>query len=175
MKKLMITLATVALGAAVQASTVSWGAANIGPVKSGDDMSTYTAYIVDDASYAYNKVTDSTVLDAIKVAASSTDLVKTSSTATTGKLPSGLSFTDSYITGNTPSYYLIFVNGDESKFAVSQLKQGTVTQAGTLAMGFTNQASYTSADKWAAIAPEPTTGLLMLLGMGALALRRRRA
>ena len=42
---------------------------------------------------------------------------------------------------------------------------------GNVQMAFGSQASAT----WTAMAPEPTSGLLMLVGLGALALRRRKA
>ena len=66
MKKLMIALAAVAMGAAVQAATVTWGVSNVQPQITGADMTTYTAYIIDDAAYKYTDVTANTVMDAIK-------------------------------------------------------------------------------------------------------------
>ena len=42
---------------------------------------------------------------------------------------------------------------------------------GNVQMSFGSQAS----NGWTAMAPEPTSGLLMLVGLGALALRRRKA
>ena len=54
------------------------------------------------------------------------------------------------------------------------IKLGAAQATGTTMVGFANMASATAASNWAAV-PEPTSGLLVLLGMAGLALRRRRA
>ena len=58
----------------------------------------------------------------------------------------------------------------------SNTKAGVVAQATTTpTVGFGNMATATqAAGAWAAV-PEPTSGLLMLLGMAGLALKRKRA
>lgn len=69
--------------------------------------------------------------------------------------------------------YYIVNGGDEMSVAFT-------SATGTKTLGFATQATNSalpidSPNGWTSIAPEPTSGLLMLLGMGALALRRRRA
>lgn len=59
---------------------------------------------------------------------------------------------------------------DEGKSAVFVTTSGASTQL----RDATGETAYGSAG-WYAVAPEPTSGLMMLLGLGALALRRRRA
>ena len=59
--------------------------------------------------------------------------------------------------------------------SVSATKTGVASDVGFTQLSFGNMASQTqNPANWAAV-PEPTSGLLMLLGMAGLALRRRRA
>ena len=68
---------------------------------------------------------------------------------------------------------------DESEFYVTALKENVMTASGSSnkVIGFGNQATASAAEgAWNAVAvPEPTSGLLMLVGLAGLALRRRRA
>ena len=68
---------------------------------------------------------------------------------------------------------------DESDFYVTALKENVMTASGSSnkVIGFGTQATASNATgAWNAVAvPEPTSGLLMLVGLAGLALRRRRA
>ena len=59
-------------------------------------------------------------------------------------------------------------------FTISANVTRTAPSSGSLQMSYTNL-SNGAQTAWTAVAPEPTSGLLMLVGLGALALRRRRA
>ena len=67
---------------------------------------------------------------------------------------------------------------DASKFYVTPAK-GLVTMSGdfTASMAFGSQSTNSkNAANWSAVAaPEPTSGILLLLGMAGLALKRKRA
>ena len=64
-------------------------------------------------------------------------------------------------------FYAVGLDPDESPAAPSSVKFSTDSKQVT---GYLAQSG-----SWTAVAPEPTSGLLMLVGLGALALRRRRA
>ena len=176
MKKVMFALVALVFGVVANAASVSWNAMAINPVNSTDDITKYTAYIIDNSAYALSGVTQSTLKDAIGAAASSTALAKTSSTATTGKMPANYAFTDAYVSGDAPSYYMIVTDEGGAHYFTSDLKSGTVTSAGKLTMSFGSLASQSAPGAWkSADTPEPTSGLLLLVGGAMLALRRRRA
>ena len=183
MKKMIIVLLAFAMGIAAQAATITWGAANIIPANSGDDVTKYYAYLIDNSTYAASDVTKDTLAAAVGSAVGSTALVATSSTATTGKLPNSFKVTDdNYAGGDKPTYYMIITDNssaaDATAFVVSGTKSGTVTSAGALTMSFQSLSGITGSGSWSegpgAGTPEPTSGLLMLLGGAMLALRRRR-
>ena len=66
-----------------------------------------------------------------------------------------------------------FVDGNKQFTSSTKTAAAYATQSQTIAFG--NMASQTqNASNWAAV-PEPTSGLLLLLGMAGLALKRKRA
>ena len=87
------------------------------------------------------------------------------------------------------SYYFAIVDGDNIYFSSLAANKTALAPptAQTVAFGTQNNNSTTfsgtaptgtgfqGAGKWSVAVPEPTSGLLMLVGLGALALRRRRA
>ena len=178
MKK-MIMLAAIAMGIAVHAASVTWTAQNIVPASADDNVTSYMAYIIDNSAYAQSDVTKDTLAAAVGAAAYSSAVVATSSTATTGKVNT-TKFTDSYASGDKPSYYMVVIDGssaaDATGFMITAPKSATVTAAGGLTMGFGNMAT-AAVGGWqegpGAGTPEPTSGLLLLLGGAMLALRRK--
>ena len=63
---------------------------------------------------------------------------------------------------------------DSSISVPSVIKQGAAAATSTTTVGFANMTSATAASNWQSV-PEPTSGLLLLLGMAGLALKRKRA
>lgn len=73
------------------------------------------------------------------------------------------------------AYNFYYVIEDSGKVFTSAAKENIIAQkSASVPIGFGNQESATqNASNWAA-APEPTSGLLMLLGMAGLVLKRKR-
>jgi hypothetical protein len=94
----------------------------------------------------------------------------------------GFSGTVADLTGSSATIFTVVFDtqaaGDALNTAKNYIKSETVTQntySGTDIPTTANFDSSFAKSSWTAVAPEPTSGLLMLVGLGALALRRRRA
>ena len=193
MKKLMFMLAAVVAAGMAQAATITWGTGTaIKGVKSDSDPSFGTAnaaagtlniyvWLVDAATY------NSTGVD--KIWDTYGSKLGTATVSTTGKSGAaganakvqGLSFST---TEDTPYYGLVLTGLDTDKdgtldYYIANKATANINSAGTDAtvanlaknLGGTGGTAITG---WTAV-PEPTSGILLLLGMAGLALRRKRA
>lgn len=163
MKKLLVLAAIIVASVAANAASFKWTGANIYGANATDK---WTGEV---AIYAY--ATTASAADAVKV--TSTDI-------TGGALALTYDWSDATV-GTTYNFYMVIEDGGkvfnsaESNPVV--LKQGAAQVSGTTTVAFGNMTTATktnAADSWQSV-PEPTSGLLMLLGMAGLALRRRRA
>lgn len=157
MKKLLVLATVIVAGIAANAASFKWSAGNIygpdGTTKWAGDVSLYAVGI-------------DTVLD--KVTISSGVINKTFETT-------AVTVGDSY-----DFYFVIEDNG--KTFTSAKVTDVIAQSTSTPTIGFGNQASATqNASNWASSGgggepvPEPTSGLLMLLGAAGLALKRKRA
>ena len=179
MKKLMFMLAAVAVAACTQAASVSWTCTN---VKDGSGNAIDgIAYFVNAATLSqetlagYSKASDFTTALSGMYSWTPTDAGKYTSAAVDNAT---LGLSDATA---SQAYLVIFDTAtitDSSNYYVTEVKSfdtyaGTMTQ--NVKWGSQSTASQ-AAGAWTSVSvPEPTSGLLLLVGMAGLALRRRRA
>ena len=177
----MIVAAIVCAAIASQAASFNWKTATTGKIYQAGTTSTYSgmAYLFADAG----DTTQSLIFNA---------LVSGSDIATLGALDNasisagaimskGASQAFSYA-GNISAYFVI-VDGDS--FFVGPKADGTAADVGASVITFdaktSSQAAAMDASAgfsgagWYTAVPEPTSGLLLLLGMAGLALKRKQA
>lgn len=167
MKKIMILAAAIAMTFASQAASFKWTGANIYD-HTGTEKYTGTASI-----YAY--LSTKTVADAVKVIDVTVSAGTIKDGTTTGYT---YDWADATV-GEAYNFYMVIEDGDyifdSSASTPSVVKYGTAQATSTTGILFANMATSTQASSnWAAV-PEPTSGLLLLLGVAGLALKRKRA
>lgn len=192
MKKLMIALVAATVAGLVQAASVSWTMTNI--YSPSDTTTKVAAGSMSAWLFVTANSTDKTsgipitTLSAVQAVLDSGDLTGLSSlaaahgtNASAGNF-GGATGLEGFSSGTLTAFAVVVDNTDlasaENYFLVNggATKDVTFTSAtGNKSLAFGSQASITqAAGAWTAV-PEPTSGLLMLLGMAGLALRRKRA
>ena len=196
MKKMLIALAAVVAGVAVHAATIDW---KFQVTASATDYhaANYTLYLVDatkwDAAKSGAGITAATFTDSSIIYAQTTFAAGTGKSASSktyvsniaGGSTAGASATalsDSIVAaGETLNVYYVILDSatDPSKYYVSEKtaltgRAATGTQVMTGFGSVANSAVSWTATQSAAV-PEPTSGILMLLGLAGLALKRKRA
>ena len=185
MKKLMIMLAAVAMAVGAQASSVYWTCTNVKDA-TGTAVDGIAYFMIESATQTRDQFIAAVAgkgADAATAALGSayswnaSEAGKYTVTAADAVDVTALGLADDK-TYN--AYIVIFDNADLEKanFYVTGVKElTTMTGTETAQVKFGSQSTPSqAAGAWQAVAvPEPTSGLLMLVGLAGLALRRRRA
>jgi len=191
MKKLIIAAAVACVAALTQAASVSWSITGL----KGSDGNTLTsggAYIF--CTKGTNAKTVAAVTAAIEGLDASdlkTYLTDNSLSALKGTISGGgasVSGVDLATSGvpekqSGTAIFAVIVDDDTFGDGVKYVVTGVSGNVKTPAASTTNVATFSldgaaataNASNWTAAAPEPTSGLLLLLGVAGLALKRKRA
>ena len=186
MKKLMMAVAIVCAAVAANAATLKWGTSY--EVMNGTD----TGYTTASVAYLINAatLTQTEIYDAVMAGAKLEDAVAGKYVGSPEAMIDGateIATVSGLPTGSMKAYMVLFDNDLNALYFSEELTK-SLPATGSVKYGFENDSSLQSvaADMsgfsgsvggWVSTAavPEPTSGLLMLLGMAGLALRRRRA
>ena len=184
MKKLLMAMSAVAIAFGLNAATVDWKVMITGGSTSGA-YNGYTAYLVDAtkwdaATISAATFTDSSiVLDSAVFNAGSGKGAKTYTTMINATAAGNRSVDISSLSeGSTLDVYYVLLNTNKDPneyYTISDTLTGRAsTGEASLGANISIANATLSAGTWTAV-PEPTSGLLVLLGMAGLALRRKRA
>jgi len=176
MKKLMLAMAVVAAGLSVNAATIKWNSGTIynqAGTKANAKTAIVSATLYSLTSAQYTSATSMTAADLYKAATGGTYGTAVTSASTTAL---GLANLTQTVTGGSTespaTYYGLVVYTDavsaDGPWVKTAVKSATFQDDGQVS--FTGLASGVAS--WTA-APEPTSGLLLLLGMAGLALKRK--
>ena len=192
MKKLLIAAAAVAVAVATQAATFNWSTDSkaysiaAATIDAGlADGTHYAAATSSNGNTMFNQITSYTASWAYEITFTST----AGSDTISGSLAS-TDFTSRMIQVNnlssavivqtdpvTPVNYSIVITGTikDGKGATVNLTSDAISGTWNVASLGDLELTTAGPSGWTAAVPEPTTGLLVLLGVAGLALRRRRA
>lgn len=191
MKKLIMMIAVVATAVVANAATVSWQAqkgylyeaGTSTKITSGDVylMFVTSTYTQDSLVSAFSGANGDVAATLAAMGASGAMATGASAIGSNARIP--MSDSTYAMTGDMSAYFVVFNGGNMFVSGAVNATYDALTDKSTIsfdamstpskAAAMDASAGYTGAG-WYAV-PEPTSGLLMLVGLAGLALRRRRA
>ena len=172
MKKLMIIAGVMMLALASQAAQFNWAFTATKSTANDLGLNGASVYMLLAADYDATK--QYSLEDIQSAAKSQGTLTVSGMSATTGTV----NVNDSWVVEGTDySWYAVVVKDDQYYVSSAPTTSSAVSDTATPAnKAFASKSEMATASNWKTMAvPEPTSGLLMLVGLGALALRRKRA
>lgn len=176
MKKIIIAFAAIALAVTVNAAACAWSGSAIAlsTTAGAGSATSYALYLLDASVTSAADMGEYLANgDTSKIAAATVETTSGIAVGTTTARWNKSS--GSYDAGTTVTYYTVIFNNSidaADQFMITAEKTATAPGTGNLSMAFGTQAANT----WTTMAvPEPTSGLLLLLGMAGLALKRKQA
>ena len=178
MKKIMIAAIAVMLGIAANAASVTWGVNNVTHPVAGGAPSGWVAYVLDGSDYAAFAA-----LDGDKVAAFAADNAIATGATAAGRGGTGISIIGGNFAANqnVSTFMVVFDNASAANagnYAYTGIQDVTISEGGanaTMTYGTFADATAATGGWQSTDVPEPTSGLLLLLGVAGLALKRKRA
>ena len=188
MKKLILALGVAVAMTSLQAATIKWGVSGVSAqgTATTEDYAMLCFISADTTGAASSMILSTSDASALVSAKKFTDLsakaAKTTALDDEGAITTTAfstyknSWVNSGGSSDSGTFYAIIFNSDD----VSTATHYMITSEKTVVFGAsasTAQTATLSPGTWTAIAPvpEPTSGLLLLLGMAGLALKRKRA
>jgi len=175
MKKLIISSLIAVMGVMANAASADWSAADIYGYSTGAYApSTYLIFAFDTSALAR----DAAIAQFTSADFSNVNLGFAADDYDSGEAVGSIT---GYANGAPVNAYLVVFNSDDMATAthvfVSGVESTSIGVSGQSAYPSFDMATTADAANWAAISteptPEPTSGLLLLLGMASLALKRK--
>lgn len=177
MKKLVMFCLCVAMSVALHAATANWSVTKVYQPGTETAASGYIGYLFEvSSSITIENVTAAINDGSFATTYASSALANGATTSTGSLIKTGLGSYDA--SSGTVSWFTVIFDAGSVSEANNYIVTGTASQTFTSATG-AKAASFTNIGTtytWNSMAvPEPTSGLLMLIGLAGLALRRRRS
>lgn len=190
MKRIILAVAVIGVALVAQAASVSWGSSKL--FTASGETGGFSSTAINDAAKGYLFMLTSDQYDSFLADYTANGNMKTvydaykdslglaTGTATTGKRTSVANVKTEANVGDTVYGAIIYTYHDatlDKDFYIANIATGTVGAESGLTLSnlgthFLGASAGTPTGGWQPV-PEPTSGLLLLLGMAGLALRRK--